>query len=167
MILDALIIIFIVLGVWHGFKTGFILQATRLISYLVAIFIAYRYSGELSATLSEFIPYPFQTSDGASALVLDLVNAEHAFYLVIAFLILFFGTKLAIVLIAHALNTIAKLPGLNITNKLLGLLLGGLKVFIFVFITVHILFLIPWETGQNWLSNSHLGMYIIRQSPLF
>lgn len=163
--LDLIVIILFLLGIWRGYRRGFILQVVHLVGFIIAYMVAFRYLHEISPILEEWIPYPFHDQKVVKPLWMQLVDTEKMFYSAISFALLFFGTKIALQIVAHLLNLIALLPGLNMANRWLGVTLGFLEVFIIVFIGVHILLFIPWETGQNMLNESVIGLWMTEYTP--
>lgn len=163
-IIDLVIVILFVAGIAIGFRRGFILQAVHLIGFLIAYIVAYRYFDKLSPMLKTWLPYPL-TEEAGSSLWLQLIDIEGMYYSAIAFALLFFGTKIALQIIGRFLHLITLLPGLNIVNRSFGGILGFIEVTIIIFVIVHVMLYIPWQTGQIWLSESIIGSWMTEQTP--
>lgn len=163
-IMDLVILIAFVAGLVVGFRRGFILQAVHLIGFLVAYIVAYRYFDKLSPMLKTWLPYPLSEEAGSS-LWLQMIDVEGMYYAAIAFALLFFGTKIALQIIGRMLHVITLLPGLNIANRSLGGILGFIEVTLIIFVIVHVMLYIPWQTGQLWLSESIIGSWMTEQTP--
>lgn len=163
-IMDLVILIAFVAGLVVGFRRGFILQAVHLIGFLVAYIVAYRYFDKLSPMLKTWLPYPLSEEAGSS-LWLQMIDVEGMYYAAIAFALLFFGTKIALQIIGRLLHVITLLPGLNIANRSLGGILGFIEVTLIIFVIVHVMLYIPWQTGQLWLSESIIGSWMTEQTP--
>ncbi|EGL82437.1 Colicin V production protein [Caldalkalibacillus thermarum TA2.A1] len=165
-ILDFIIVGLLFTGMVMGYRRGFIMHTARLISFIVAVIVAFRYKGQLDPLLREWLPYPLSQLEG-EWIWLAVFNAEGIFYGALAFILLFFATKLVLHVIFRILDGISRLPGLNLANRSLGLLVGALQMAIVVFLMVHVLFFLPWETGKTLLLNSELASWLMKKSPLF
>jgi uncharacterized membrane protein required for colicin V production len=167
---DLIIIIIFIAGILMGYRRGFILQVVHLLGFFAAYIVAYRYFKEFAIVLQDWIPYPFmdqETGTTEPPFWMQMFDMESMFYSAIAFAALFFGTKLALQVIGHVLHTVALLPGLNMANRWLGAALGFLEVLIILFIIAHVLVFIPWETGQIWMSQSKIALWLLEQAPYF
>lgn len=164
-LIDLAIILLLLVGMVIGYRRGFIMHSVKLISFVAALFVAYRYRGVAEPLLREVLPYPLAQLEG-NWIWLSLLNLEGIFYSVLAFLLLFFTTRLVLMILARLLDRLSHLPGLNLANRSLGLVLGAVQMVLIIFVMVHLLFFLPWETGQNLLENSGLASWLIKQSPL-
>jgi uncharacterized membrane protein required for colicin V production len=164
--LDLIIIILFVLGVLMGYRRGFILQVIHLVGFFVAYIVAYRYFDEFSTVLKSWIPYPFMDEEVGNTFWLTLFNVESMFYSALSFALLFFGTKILLQLIGRLLHLVTLLPGLNMANRSLGAAFGFLEVFIILFVLVHVMLFFPWETGQMWLHESKIALWMTEQTPV-
>lgn len=160
--LDVLILLLLIWGVWKGYRRGFILQVVHLFGFLIATFVSFRYYREITPYVEAWIPYPFEQA--SMPLWLNIVDTEMLFYFFLAFVLLFFGTKLVLRLLAHLLNLVALLPGLNMANRWLGVVMGLAEVLLIIFVSVHLLNLLPWEKGQALLADSSLAIWFIEQT---
>lgn len=163
--MDIAILCFLSIGFLIGYKRGLIRQAIHLVGFIVAIFIAFLFNSTLADVLQQIFPFPFAEKDGISTLMLFL-DVEGMFYKALAFSILFFGTKILLNILGHLLTAIASLPGLKLINRLLGGVLGFLQSIVFVFIIVHLMVFIPWETGQDLVANSSIAYWMTNQTAL-
>lgn len=163
--LDLIIIGFFIVGVLMGYRRGFILQAIHLIGFFVAYIVAYRYFDKLSPVLKTWVPYPLMDEEVSNSFWLQMFDVEGMFYSALSFALLFFGTKILLHLVGRLLHLIALLPGLNIANRSLGGALGFVEVFVILFVLVHVMLFLPWETGQMWLSESQIALWMTEQTP--
>ncbi|GAA0374701.1 CvpA family protein [Bacillus horti] len=162
---DIVILCLLVAGFIMGYKRGLIKQAIHMVGFIVAIIVAFLFNGTVAEMLQGVIPYPFSEPEGAASLLL-ILDLERMFYKALAFALLFFGTKLVLSLIGHLLTAVASLPGLNLINRWLGGTLGVLQIFVLMFIVVHVLFFIPWETGHQWLASSSIAQWMTDQTSI-
>lgn len=101
---------------------------------------------------------------GASALGLDLVRSLTDMILyALCFLAVFLVVRIFIFLLAGMLDFVAKLPGLNIMNKLGGLLIGVVEGAIISLVLVNLVYtlsiLFKMESVINALNNSSIAQY--------
>src|SRR5690625_1769429 len=143
--LNIIIIAFLIFGLLRGLKRGFILQSVHLFGFIISFIIAVLNYDKLSPHLSLWIPYPELSGDSTWALFLQALPLETGFYNGIAFVLIFFISKILLQIIAAMLDFIAVLSLLNCSNSLLGAVLGFIVVFLIVFVFLYILVLVPLE----------------------
>ncbi|SDX55280.1 membrane protein required for colicin V production [Marininema mesophilum] len=159
--LDWVIILLVLGGVIQGYRKGLIKEAASLIGVLLAIFIAWKFSGDLAPSLSKMVPLPESWTTGAAG----LLPLDKIIYSTLAFILLFLITKFAISLIASFLTQMTRLPILSQVNGVGGALLGMLKAFLIMLVIVNLLHLAPWENGRKAVQESALGQAILDATP--
>ncbi len=164
-LLDLIMTVLLIASMVYGYRRGFIQQTVRFLGTIVALVIAFRYRHEAEPIIREWLPFPLSGKEG-EWLWLSVFNVEHLYYSLATFLLLFLIIKLGVSIVARILEVIARLPGLNLANKSLGMLVGILKMGLILFIVTHVLFFLPWETGQSLLSSSKLGLWFMDKSPI-
>ncbi|WP_034680163.1 CvpA family protein [Caldalkalibacillus mannanilyticus] len=164
--IDLVIFILLIIGILMGYRRGFVLQVIHLCSFIVSYFVAYRFFREVSPHLQSWVPYPFANQEVGSTSILQWFNVESLFYSVLAFALLFFGTRIALKLIGRLLHLVTFLPVLNFANRWLGAVLGFVEVLIILLIVIHVLLFIPWETGHLWLLESKFAYYVVQLTPI-
>lgn len=82
------------------------------------------------------------------------------------FLVAFFLVLLAWTLLSHALDLVAKLPGLNSLNGLLGGVAGLVKGLILVYILVWGLYTLTGTVSQETAQQTHLFLFLTQHGPL-
>ncbi|MFN2747719.1 MULTISPECIES: CvpA family protein [Bacillus] len=161
--LDIIIIILLLSGLFIGLKRGFIRQFIRLITFIAAIAVAGTYYGDLAPKLG-WIPSP-DFSGGQAALAFVSGSIEGAYYNMIAFLILFFLTIILLRIAASFLDAVASIPIIKQINQILGAVLGFAEIYLFVFVVLFIGALLPIDALQSMMSNSVLADLIIHKTP--
>lgn len=164
-VLDVIMAGLLVAGMVWGYRSGFIRQTARLVGFVIALIVALRYRSMVEPTVRELIPYPLSGKEGEWVWLL-VFNMEGLYYTTLSFLLLFLAVQLAVSLIALLLEALSRLPGFRLANKSLGLVMGVLKMGLFLFIVAHLLFFLPWELGQHLLADSALGRWMVNNSPL-
>src|SRR5699024_787538 len=136
--ISILLILILVFGFFMGMKRGFILQLMHLLSFIIAFTVAVLYYEKLAPTLVSWIPYPDIAAEEAWAIFLHSMPMEIALYNAIAFVFIFFGTKLILQLIASMLDFVARLPVVNELNKCLGAILDFVEVHLMLFVLLSV-----------------------------
>lgn len=165
--LNIIIIIFLVFGVFMGLKRGFVLQLLHLTGFIISFIVAVMYFKPLGEKLSLYIPYPDLTGEGAFASFLNNLPLETAFYNAIAFAVIFFAVKLILQIIASMLDFVASIPILGCINKILGAVLGFAEVYLIMVILLYILALTPVQGIQDAIQHSSIALSIIENTPYF
>lgn len=165
--LNIIIIILLVFGVFMGLKRGFVLQLLHLTGFIISFIVAVMYFKPLGEKLSLYIPYPDLTGEGAFASFLNNLPLETAFYNAIAFAVIFFAVKLILQIIASMLDFVASIPILGCINKILGAVLGFAEVYLIMVILLYILALTPVQGIQDAIQHSSIALSIIENTPYF
>ncbi len=148
-----------------GRRRGFILQLIYLVSFVAAIFVAYKYFRELATYIRLWIPYPQFSSDSAVGMMIRSFDAESVYYSGIAFAILFFGTKIALHIIGSMLDFLAHLPILNSFNRLFGGILCFVETYLILFVLLFVAALLPIETVQSLMQRSIVAQFMLNYTP--
>ncbi|MCP3025492.1 CvpA family protein [Halobacillus sp. A5] len=164
--IDLLILIILLLGIFTGFKRGFILQLFHLIGFIAAFIVGVLYYDDLAPKLVLWIPYPDLPENSSWAVFLDNLPLEAGFYNAIAFVIIFLGVKIILQIVASMLDFVADLPILNSINGLLGGVLGFIQRYVLVFILLYLAALVPVTSVQNAIEGSFTAQLIIEHTPV-
>ena len=141
-IVDILIIVFILLGAFIGFRDGFTKALVNAIGVIVVTAIAYVLKNPVSEILMSFMP--FFNFGGITSLNIVL-------YEVIAFLLVFSILMIILKIVAVTtgiFETFLKFTiVLGIPSKILGAVVGAIKNYILVFFALYVLSL---PTFASW-----------------
>lgn len=136
-IIDAIIILIIVMGAVIGFKNGFIRQTVSLVGFLLVIILAFTLKNPLSLWMYENLPFFNFWGILKGVTVINILLYE-----VIAFLILIAVFSIIFKLVLFAAKLIEKVLEftviLGIPSKILGLIVGAIEYFLFVFVFLYI-----------------------------
>ena len=149
-VLDGFLLLLIAGGVIRGYQKGLILQSVFPGGVIFALLAAYRFSGDFSRVLMERFPLPEEVGGGW----IGLLPIEGILYRAVAFILLFVGVKILISIIARFLTGLFDIPVLSQINRLGGVLLNLIQVFLILFIGVHVMNFLPWETGREAVRGS-------------
>src|SRR5690606_6115598 len=154
---DGILLLLSAGGVIRGYRKGLILQAFSLVGAIFALLAAYRFSGDFSRVLMERFPL--------SEEVIGLLPIEGILYRVVAFILLFVGVKILISIIARLLTGLFDVPVLSQINRLGGVLLNLIQVFLILFIGVHVMNFLPWEAGREAVQGSLVCQGVLKLTP--
>lgn len=164
--LDLIILAVLLAGLIIGAKRGFIVQMMHIVSFIVALIVAYIYYKPLAQKFVFWIPYPGVTDSGSLGVVIDSLDLDSTFYRVIAFAVIFFAVKISLQIIASIFDFIAYLPVLNTLNRWLGALFGMIENYLIMFILLYILALLPVDFIQGLISKSLISGLILEHTPI-
>jgi len=89
------------------------------------------------------------------------------FYNAIAFILLFFATKIALQIAGGILHQVASLPGLAIVNRLSGAVMGAVQGIILIIIVVSVISVMPWQGLDQYLASSSVSQFFLNLVPIF
>ncbi|MCU9614148.1 CvpA family protein [Caldibacillus lycopersici] len=165
--LTIILIILLIIGFIVGLRRGFILQLIHLTSYFIAFILAASFYKELALRLTLWIPYPTFGDQDTIQSLLNVVNAEEAYYNGIAFFVIFFAVKIILQIIGSMLDFVASIPIIKQLNVWAGGILGFLEIYLMIFILLYLASLLPIEQVQTTIDQSALAKGIIKNTPLF
>lgn len=152
--LDLIILLVLLSGLIVGAKRGFIVQMMHIVSFVVALIVAYIYYKPLAQKFVFWVPYPGVTDSGSLGVVIDSLDLDRTFYRVVAFAVIFFAVKISLQIVASIFDFITYLPVLGTMNRWLGALFGMIENYLIMFILLYILALLPIDMIQNLMSKS-------------
>ena len=159
-IVDILIIVFILLGAFIGFRDGFTKALVNAIGVIVVTAIAYVLKNPVSEILMSFMP--FFNFGGITSLNIVL-------YEVIAFLLVFSVLMIILKIVAVTtgiFETFLKFTiVLGIPSKILGAVVGAIKNYILVFFALYVLSL-PTFASWSFINESSYREPILSRTPL-
>lgn len=163
-IVDIVIIIFILLGGFIGFKQGFTKSLVNCVGYIVIIIVAFLLKNPVSEFMMLHLPFFdfFGIIKGLSVLNI-------AVYEVLAFLLIFglllIGLKF-LMIATSVFETLLKFTIiLGLPSKILGAILGLIKNYVLVFIALYVLTL-PTISGNAFLNDSKFIKPILEKTPV-
>jgi membrane protein required for colicin V production len=113
-VIDIIIIIPILWGIYKGFKKGLIIEIATFLALIIGIYGAMKLYG------------------ATSNLIEDQINASQKYLPLIAFSLTFIAIVIGIHLLAKLLDKLIKAVALGIVNRIAGGIFGGLKFFLIV-----------------------------------
>lgn len=162
-IVDAIIILFLLIGALIGFKRGIIQSATMFIGIIVVIILAYYLKNPLSKFMYTHLPF-FEFSGALKGVtVLNILIYE-----AIAFLIVFVILDILLQIAIKATGILEKILKftiiLGIPSKIAGAIFGLLEQFIYIFVFLFLLSRLSFTAP--YINESLLGPKILDKTPL-
>ena len=132
-ILDALIVVFIILGAMAGFRRGFVKQTVLLIGLVITLIFSFYLKNPVAAVLYKNLPFFKFNGVFKGVSVLNILIYE-----LIAFLLVFSVLYLALRIILKITGLIESLLKatiiLGFVSKILGAIVGMIESYIIIFI---------------------------------
>lgn len=180
MVLDGIVILFVVLSVFLGYKKGFVGLAIKLVALIVAIlvtFILYQpvsnfiinttgvdetIENAIYEKATQALKGETQENNYTNALKNQLLDGTLPqtsrtlsinIIKIIVIIILFIVTKILIMCISSLANSLAKLPIVKQCNKLGGIIYGLLRGVLIIFVFFAVIELYTQITPQNAVYN--------------
>ncbi|MDR1021930.1 MAG: CvpA family protein [Prevotellaceae bacterium] len=136
-------------AVYFGIKNGFIMQVTALLSLILGVYIAFKFSGMLAGWITGL-------GVGSQAIA------------IISFTLIFIGVIILARLAAHVAQKIVSIAMLGWLNRLLGVVFSLAKMALIVSVVLFIINSIDREFGfmpRGQISKSKLYMPLSRLAP--
>lgn len=140
---DLLILAVIALAVYKGFQRGFVSELSGAVAFFAALITPWFYNG---------------AADGQLIALLHLSSGSaHVVGMFLTGLL----TYLVVIALARVLNGLAKFPGLNIVNGILGACVGFIKGALLCWLVLYIALFFPLSRDvRNDLHRSQLATYL-------
>lgn len=165
--LDILLLILLLGGLFAGFKRGLIVQLIHMVGFIIAIIVAVKYYKPLAEKFVLWVPYPAVGSDSRLTIAVDQLNLSETFYQLLAFAIIFFAVWFGLQLLASMFDFLRYLPVLGFLSKILGAVLGIVEAYILLFFFIYVLALLPVGAIQDQLGNSAIAQSMLEHTPYF
>ncbi|MGZ4032690.1 MAG: CvpA family protein [Tumebacillaceae bacterium] len=156
-VLDIVILVFVLLAALNGWRTGLVRQVVSLVGVVLGYVISRSAYGVLVPVVTKFIKLPVDTHNPLKSFMQGQLQA------CIAFVLLFLVTFWAVKIVGHLLDSVAKLPGLSLVNRVAGLALGGILAIFIVALLMNVLNLVSNLSVQHVLKGSQVAQYLIWQ----
>lgn len=162
-IVDAIIILFLLMGAIVGFKRGVIQSATMFVGIIIVIILSYYLKNPLSKLMYTYLPF-FKFSGALQGVtVLNILIYE-----AIAFLIVFLILTALLNVLIKATGIVEKILKftiiLGIPSKILGAIFGILEQFIYLFVFLFLFSRLSFTA--EYINESFLGTKILDSTPI-
>lgn len=162
-VVDIIILIFLALGAIGGFKAGVIKKTTDFVGTLIILVLSFYLKNFLSVIMYENLPfYDF----GGVIRGVEVINI--LFYEVIAFVIVFALLLLILRMLLMITGLIEKILKatiiLSIPSKILGIFVGMIQMYVFVFVTLVFLSLPVFNI--SYIRESKIADFMLNKTPV-
>lgn len=162
-IVDALIILLILMGGIVGYKNGAIQEGVKFVGIFVILIISFMLKDKLMVLLYENLPF-FDFFGFIKGL--DAINI--LFYQLVSFLIIFaaltFILKVLIVITGFVEWLLKLTVFLRIPSKIIGIFIGMLEYYVYVFIVLYILNMPIFNL--TYVNDSKYGNSVLENTPI-
>lgn len=140
--IDWTITAIIAISALVSLRRGFFKEVLSLVTWIAALFVAWSFAGNLSVHLNDFIETPSIRQITASS-------------------ILFVVTLLVGGLVNKVFATLVQATGLTGTDRILGMVFGGLRGCLMVVLLVGLMSFAPLENDLAWKNSTLLPHFIM------
>ncbi len=162
-IVDAVVILFLLLGAVLGFKKGAIRSLVGLVGTIAVVVIAYYLKNPVADLLYNFVPF-FDFSGSWQGLVTLNILLYEAIAYVLVFVVLYSVLSLILKLTGIIEKVLTMTIILGIPSKIIGAVLGFLEAVVFSFIILFVL--LQFNVTHTWIKESSVAMSILDKTPL-
>ena len=135
-VIDVVLGCLLLYGIVRGFWNGFFIEITSLLSLILGIFIAIKFSSFAQTLLSSHVSWSPKTIQ------------------ITAFALTFIAVIVGLSVLAKSLTTMAKFAGVGIFNKIAGAFFGLLKTVLLISVSLH--FFQKINAKANFVSKEQL-----------
>ena len=162
-IVDAVVILFLLLGAVLGFKKGAIRSLVGLVGTIAVVVIAYYLKNPVADLLYNFVPFFDFSGNWQGLVTLNILLYESIAY-VLVFVILYGLLSLILRLTGIIEKFLTMTIILGIPSKIIGAVLGFLEAVVFSFIILFVL--LQFNGSHTFIKESTVAMSILDKRPL-
>lgn len=162
-IVDAVVILFLLLGAVLGFKKGAIRSLVGLVGTIAVVVIAYYLKNPVADLLYNFVPFFDFSGNWQGLVTLNILLYESIAY-VLVFVILYGLLSLILRLTGIIEKFLTMTIILGIPSKIIGAVLGFLEAVVFSFIILFVL--LQFNGSHTFIRESTVAMSILDKTPL-
>ena len=162
-IVDAVVILFLLLGAVLGFKKGAIRSLVGLVGTIAVVVIAYYLKNPVADLLYNFVPFFDFSGNWQGLVTLNILLYESIAY-VLVFIILYGLLSLILRLTGIIEKFLTMTIILGIPSKIIGAVLGFLEAVVFSFIILFVL--LQFNGSHTFIKESTVAMSILDKTPL-
>lgn len=162
-LVDAIVVLFILMGAIVGFKNGAIKEGTKFIGLFLVIIISFMLKDNLMVLFYENLPFFdfFGVIEGIASINILL-------YQLLAFLVIFMALMFVLkvlVVITGLFEWLLKMTiFLSIPSKIIGIFVGVIEFYIYTFIVLYVLNMPVFNL--TLISESKFGNIILENTPV-
>ncbi|WP_390404967.1 CvpA family protein [Lacticaseibacillus jixiensis] len=152
---------------YSGARRGMWLQLVHVIGYLLSLLLAKACYLPLAGVFTQWVPYPSATEQSKFVFFTHQVGLtlDHGFYNGVAFVFMLMIGWLVTRFVALWFHDLTYKTGDRMLSNVSGGVMNFLMGYLFVFMLLYLLALIPVAGIQDMLANSAVGGAIVRYTP--
>lgn len=162
-IIDILIILIVIFGMYRGFRSGFTTQLVSAVGTILVFVLSFIFKGPIGNLLSQIFPF-----FDFSGILRGITSINIILYEAIAFILLMiiFGILLRILLmITGVFEKVLSITWiLGIPSKISGAIVGGIQYYTYVFVALYLLSFPIINVG--FINNSNFKDPILENTPI-
>ena len=162
-IVDAIVILFLLLGAVLGFKKGAIRSLVGLVGTIAVVVIAYYLKNPVAELLYNYVPFFDFSGDWQGLITLNILLYESITYIIV-FVILYAILSIILKLTGIIEKFLTMTIILGIPSKIIGAVLGFLEAVVFSFIILFVL--LQFNATHTWIKESTVAMSILDKTPV-
>lgn len=162
-IVDAIVILFLLLGAVLGFKKGAIRSLVGLVGTIAVVVIAYYLKNPVANLLYDYVPFFDFSGDWQGLVTLNVLLYESIAYILV-FVVLYAILSLILKLTGVIEKLLSVTIILGIPSKIIGAVLGFVEALVFSFIVLFVL--LQFNGSHAWIKDSTVAMSILDKTPL-
>lgn len=165
--LTIFILLVLGIGFYTGYRRGLIMQAVRLVGYIITIVIAINFYEPLSEIVELFIPFPAIQPNSNLALYNEAESflLDQVFYRAITFVLIGLIGGLLTNFIAIFFTRLSYYDFFKYINHIGGGVINLLIMYAVIFMFLFILSLIPIEFIQQQFVDNPFAFWMVDRSP--
>ena len=162
-IVDAIVILFLLLGAVLGFKKGAIRSLVGLVGTIAVVVIAYYLKNPVANLLYDYVPFFDFSGDWQGLVTLNVLLYESIAYILV-FVVLYAILSLILKLTGVIEKLLSVTIILGIPSKIIGAVLGFVEALVFSFIVLFVL--LQFNGSHAWIKDSTVAMSILDKTPI-
>lgn len=166
--LTIFIIVFLAISFYTGYRRGLLMQAIRVIGYLVTFILANRYFESLANIVEMWVPFPSPQMNTDLALYDEATSfaITSAFYRVLTFILILLIGWLVTNFLSLLFTRVMYYEVLDQLNGIGGGIINLLIAYVVVFLILFVLSLVPIEFIQQQFVDNPLAYWIVANTPI-
>ncbi|WP_062270070.1 CvpA family protein [Endozoicomonas arenosclerae] len=140
--IDWVIAAIVIVSALISLKRGFFKEVLSLLTWIVAVFVAWTFNGSVANLLTQYVETPS----------VRIISAS---------LMLFVATLLVGGLVNRIFAELVEATGLTGTDRLLGMVFGGLRGCLLVVLVVGLMTFAPLENDEAWQDSVLLPHFLL------
>lgn len=162
------ILLILIYSFYTGYRRGFVIQFVRLVGYIISTIVASKLYIPFSKYTEVFVPFPSIQPNSQLAIYNEATSfiLDTAFYRVVSFMVVAFVGWLITNFIGVFFKRVSYYMPFRWVNHLAGGVMNVLTSFVFVYLILFVMSLIPVEAIQQQFVDNPIAYRIVSQTPI-